>query len=297
MNKTFEIFGRTIHWYGVILTFAMICALILFYFLAKRNHIESDFVLSMFIFAIVFAIFGARLFYVLPRPEFWQWNSFQDFLELFNLEGLTIIGGIPCGALGIYICCRIYKKSLFRVLDLVVPALLLGQVIGRWGNFINQELYGIEIVNESLQFFPFAVNIDGTWHCANFFYEMVLNAIALIVVLILITKYQDKLKCGFISISYLIWYGVVRGILEFIKIKQLTWYGIKVIQVVCFICAGLGVVALILLQKNIIKLETDKMRKLHFIKVEHEPPIFDEGLTKDSVESLVDTGTGEENEQ
>lgn len=283
MSKTFEFLGLTIHWYGVILTFGMICALGLFYILAKRNHIESDFVLSMFIFAIVFAILGARLFFVIPRAEYWQWDSFSDFLNMFNIAegGLTIIGGIPCGALGIYICCRIYKKSLFRVLDLVVPALLLGQVIGRWGNFVNGELYGMEITNESLQFFPFGVQIGGTWHCANFFYEMVLNAIALIVFLILIYKFQNKLKCGFISVSYVIWYGIVRGILEFVKIDQLTWNGIRVIQLICFICAGLGIIVLVLLQLNIIKLETDKMRQLHYIHVSHEPPEYESSPTNE----------------
>lgn len=278
INNTFELFGITIHWYGVILTGGMIAALCLFIILAKREKVESEFSLSMFLFAIVFAIFGARLFYVLPRFDTY-FTSWSGFWRAFDISegGLTIIGGIPVGALGIYICCRIYKKSFFRIIDLVVPALLLGQVIGRWGNYVNGELYGLAVTNPNWQFFPFAVwvnhNGEWGWHCANFFYEMMLNLVMLIVMLVLTYTIKDKLKVGFMSILYVIWYGLVRGILEFVKIDQLKWGNIGAVQLICFIAAGIGVVFLVLLQLGYIKLETPKMYERHFQLV-HEPPEY-----------------------
>lgn len=280
MNNTFELFGLTIHWYGVILTSAMIIALCLFVWLAKKNKVESDFCLSMFLFAIIFAIVGARLFYVVPRSEYW--SSWEGFLMAFNISqgGLTIVGAIPIGAIGIGICCYIYKKSPARILDLVVPAMLLGQVIGRWGNFVNQELYGIPMTVEWLQFFPMSVMINGQWHCASFFYEMMLNFFALCVSVLLILKMGDKLKPGFMSVCYIIWYGLVRGILEFVKEDPLMWGNVRAIQMICFIAAFAGIIVLILLQTGKIKFETERMRLKHF-NIALEPPPYNDGDAKE----------------
>ncbi|MDE6967624.1 MAG: prolipoprotein diacylglyceryl transferase [Clostridia bacterium] len=278
LNNSFELFGRTIYWYGVILTFGMVCALGLLIILAKREKVEPEFCLTAFLFAIIFAIFGARLFYVVPRADFY-FTSWSGFMDAFNISegGLTIIGGIPMGALGIYIACRIYKKSFFRICDLVVPCLLLGQVIGRWGNYVNGELYGFEITNEAFQKFPIAVKIveGGTevWHAANFFYEMMLNLVMLIIMLALTYTIKKKLKVGFLSILYIIWYGIVRGLLEFVKVGQLMWGSVRAVQFICFLCAAVGVVFLVLLQLDIIRFETPKMYDRHF-KIVHEPPEF-----------------------
>ena len=288
IDNTFELFGLTIHWYGVILTTGMVCALFLLIFLAKREKVEPDFCLSTFLFAIVFAIFGARLFFVVPRFDHY-FTSWSGFLDAFNISegGLTIIGGIPMGALGVYISCRIYKKSFFRITDLIVPCLLLGQVIGRWGNFVNGELYGFEITNPAFQKFPLAVWVYDSgkyaWHAANFFYEMMLNLIMLIVMLALTFTIKKKLKVGFMSVLYIIWYGVVRGILEFVKVGQLMWGSVRVVQLICFLCAAVGVVFLVLLQLGIIKFETAKMYERHF-QIVHEPPEYVEGVSDIIVE-------------
>lgn len=274
MNNTFELFGLTIHWYGVILTFAMVMALCLFVYLGSKRKVDSDFALSMFLFAIIFAIFGARLFYVLPRAEYWE--SWAGFGQAFNITegGLTIVGGVPVGALGILICCKIYHKSPARILDIVVPALLLGQIIGRWGNYVNQELYGLVITDPQWQFFPFAVFIerDGLWHCASFFYEMCLNAIGLGIALYLFFHFKDRLKPGFLSVCYVIWYGFVRGTLEFVKYDPLMWGSVRAIQLICYLCAAVGIVVLVLLQTGKIKFETEKMYMKHFNIVLEPPP-------------------------
>lgn len=281
ISQSFTLFGIEIYWYGVILTTAMVCALFLFMFLAKREGVESDFCMSMFLFAIIGAIIGARLFFVIPRFDEY-FTSWEGFKNVFNIRegGLTIIGGIPCGALGILIACKIYHKSPFRIFDLVIPALLLGQVLGRWGNFVNGELYGFEITNPAFQKFPIAVEVwhNGAleWHAANFFYEMMINLVGLIIVLALTFTIKKKLKVGFLSFFYLIWYGLVRGCLEFVKIDQLKWGNVPAIQLICFICVGIGIVLLVLLQLGYINLETQKMYERHF-NIIYEPPAYIEG--------------------
>lgn len=281
MNDTaFYIGDIAIKWYAIIIVSGMLIALGLFMFLSskrsiivdktnmleKRRSLDNEFCLAMFIFAIVFAIVGARLFFVIPRGDL---ASFFDF----RTGGLTIIGGIPCGALGIYICCLIYKKSFFRVTDLVVPCLLLGQVIGRWGNFVNGELYGMEITAEWLQFFPMAVQINGTWHAANFFYEMMLNLVGMCIALYLIYRYKERIKPGVLTTGYLAWYALVRGCLEFLKEDPHRWGNVKAVQCICFIVLPIAIIFLVLLQRGVISLETQKMYRLHF-NVPSEPPEF-----------------------
>lgn len=281
MNDTaFYIGDIAIKWYAIIIVSGMLIALGLFMFLSskrsiivdktnmleKRRSLDNEFCLAMFIFAIVFAIIGARLFFVIPRGDL---ASFFDF----RTGGLTIIGGIPCGALGIYICCLIYKKSFFRVTDLVVPCLLLGQVIGRWGNFVNGELYGMEITAEWLQFFPMAVQINGTWHAANFFYEMMLNLVGMCIALYLIYRYKERIKPGVLTTGYLAWYALVRGCLEFLKEDPHRWGNVKAVQCICFIVLPIAIIFLVLLQRGVISLETQKMYRLHF-NVPSEPPEF-----------------------
>lgn len=289
-DKGFFLGNIEVAWYGVILTSGMVCALILMVILGKREKIEPEFCLTTFLFAIIFAIIGARLFFVVPRfNEFF--TTWQGFLDIFNLRlgGLTIIGGIPCGALGVYISCRIYKKSFFRVCDIIVPCLLLGQVIGRWGNYVNGELFGFEITNPAFQKFPIAVWVSDNghyaWHAANFFYEMMLNLVMLIIMLALTYTIKKKLKVGFMSILYIIWYGVVRGVLEFVKVGQLMWGSVRAVQLICFLCAAIGLVVLALLQIGFVKFETPKMYDRHF-KIVHEPPAFGEPIVQQTEDTI-----------
>jgi prolipoprotein diacylglyceryl transferase len=197
-------------------------------------------------------------------------SSWQGFVDAINISngGLTIIGGIFGGALGVFFCClRNRKYSLMHVADCVVIAVLLGQIIGRWGNFFNQELYGIEVTNESLQRLPFAVFIDATgkWHYASFFFEGTLNAVGLAIALVMYFVPKKPLKNGTFSIFYLGWYGLVRGSLEFIKDGDPVTFGnsdVKVVQVICYIVFIVCIVLQVLLQFGKISFETKWFKNL-----------------------------------
>lgn len=301
MNDTFELFGLTIHWYGVILTMGMVIALMLFLFLSKKRKVSSDFALSMFLFAITFAVFGARLFYVLPRAEYWE--SWEGFTRAFNISegGLTIMGAIPIGALGIAICCKIYKKSPMRILDIVAPCMLLGQIIGRWGNFINQELYGVVVTQDWLKFFPMAVNVGGVWHYASFFYEMMLNIVGISIALVLFFKLGDRMKPGVMTLGYLLWYSFVRGCLEFIKDGALEVGGVKLIQAICFAIIPVVLILIILTQMGKIKFETEKMYMRHF-NLTYDPPeyvdtTFSQNSDNDTAQKLLDEQLNSKNDK
>ena len=136
------------------------------------------------LFALPCAIVGARVYYCI-------FNGVSSFLEIFEVwkGGLAIYGGIIGGFLGLLLCCKIKKYSLAKACDLAAPCLILGQAIGRWGNFFNQEVYGAKITDPALQWFPFGVLLNnGEWHYALFFYECIINIIIFIVLLKLLKK-------------------------------------------------------------------------------------------------------------
>ncbi len=309
-DVAFIIFGIEIKWYAIILTASMVVALVLLVYLMSRRKDEfsADDALEVFLFTIPLAVIFARLGFVVPRMNFPP--TWDDIAEIFAIRdgGLTIVVGLFGGALGILLYCLLRKKSFFRVVDLIIPCLLIAQALGRWGNFVNQELYGLEITDPKFQFFPIAVFIDadGAWHCANFIYEAAANFIAFLVIMFVMRKYGNKLKVGAISVGYLIWYGILRGTLEFVKIDQLKWGNVRAVQLICYIFAMIGIVIFILLETGVIKLETEEMKRRHFSRY-NDPEVmstnerFDvtrERVITSGVIDNADNGGGEDvNEQ
>ena len=263
--------GRPVYWYGIMVTLGILAAFGLFILISYKKGIDLDFSLELFLWVVPLAVVFCRVFYVVPRigTEYRldSWDGFVDMLNISN-GGLTIIGGIFGGALGIFFCCLRNRKYTFaQVADCVVIALLLGQIIGRWGNFFNQELYGVEVTQEWMKHFPLAVYIEstGTWHYASFFYEGVLNAIGLAVALVIFFVPKKPVKRGTIMIFYVGWYGLVRGSLEFIKGTDPMTIGntqVKMVQLICYIMFIVAIVLMILLQTGKIRFETKWFQRL-----------------------------------
>lgn len=255
----------TVTWYGIFVTLGILLAYFLYLFLASKRKIDIDFSLELFIWVVVLAIICCRLFYVVPRKEYYpidSWDALMRFLGLTKdgLAGLTIVGGIFGGAMGILFCVLRYKKySYAKVADCVVLCVFLGQIIGRWGNFANQELYGQVVTNPAFQQWPFAVFIDsdGLWHQALYIYEGFFNLIGLIIGLLLFFKYK-KLKNFTISLYYVFWYGLVRGTLEFLKIEHKNFPGteIGIVQVIAYSACIVAFVLMVLNQKGILRIQS-----------------------------------------
>ena len=213
VENLFGIEGLNIAWYGIIITFGMILGFMLALRRCKKTGVEPDHLYNLVLWLIPVCILCARAYYVL-----FEWEQYKDnLLSVFQINkgGLAIYGGILGGVAVVLIYCKVKKLSFWSLADTLIPSLVLGQAIGRWGNFVNQEAYGNLITNPDLQFFPYGVYIEelGQWHQATFFYESALNTLLLIVMLISYPHFRKKgypggsayLPCGPSTLSSCPW--------------------------------------------------------------------------------------------
>lgn len=136
----FTLFGREIKLYAIIIAMAFVIALILSYREARKTGQNQELYLDAFLVTVIPTIIGARLYYVI-----FSWDSFKnDWKSIFAIweGGMAIYGGILTGVLVLYIFSRVRKQSFGLIIDTLVPGLVLGQALGRWGNFFNREAFG-----------------------------------------------------------------------------------------------------------------------------------------------------------
>ena len=207
-----KIFGMEIYWYAIIIVMGMIAAFFVISTLFRRRNMSSELFMTFFVICLPVAIITTRLFYcITDGMPISEWFDFQSIRS----GGLSIVGGIIGGAASVLAVCYFKKVNFFRAGDCIVVGLLLAQSIGRWGNFVNQEVYGAEVTNTALQFFPFAVYIewDGAWHYAFFFYESMVTLIAAALMFWNAWK-NGKKPNGINTACYFIVYGLTRSIME-----------------------------------------------------------------------------------
>ncbi len=212
LDPSIKIGGLEIHAYAMIIVCGMIAAFLIITALFRRRNMSRDLFLTFFVIGLPIAIITTRLFYCitdgLPVSQWFSWSSIRK-------GGLSIVGGIIGGAASVAVICIVKKINFLRVGDCIVVGLLFAQSIGRWGNFVNQEVYGAEVTNGALQFFPFAVYIEatGSWHYAFFFYESIVTLTASI--LLFINAWKNGKKPNGINVAcYFIVYGLTRSIME-----------------------------------------------------------------------------------
>ena len=207
----------------------------------KGLGLPKDISVDFALWVVPAAIVGARLYYVA-----FQWEMFRDnpirILHVWE-GGLAIYGGVIGGALAALLFSRVKKAPFLTLADMVSPALILGQAIGRWGNFVNREAYGEAVTNPALQFFPIAVNIAGEWHMATFFYESAWNFIGF---WLLWLNRKRMTARGNVFLGYLCWYGLGRAFIEGLRTDSLMWGGVRVSQALSaalFLIAGILLIA------------------------------------------------------
>lgn len=253
----FEIFGVEIKFYGLIMALSMLLGVMLACRLAKKRGVKSDDIYLLALIVLPCAVVGARLYYCF----FYEYN--YTFRELFNIRqgGLAIYGGVIGGVIGVIIFALIKKnwKMIFILCDICAPCLILGQALGRWGNFFNQEAYGNLITNTSLQWFPFGVFIESenAWFQATFFYESLWNFIGLGILLFVYLKTK---RTGITTASYLVWYGLGRLWIEGLRTDSLYIgsTGIRVSQLISLILVVAGSIILLI---NYLKQRKEKKEK------------------------------------
>jgi len=252
----FSVFGVEVYWYGMIISFAIIVAFLIASYVMKKIGYRDEIVYEVLLIIIPLGIIGLRLHYIVFSGE-----SLLSFFK-FRDGGLAIHGAIWAGALGIYLYTRFIRRcSFFAISDIVVLVLILAQSIGRWGNFFNQELYGLS--TGDFHFFPLTVMIGSTPHLALFFYESILNLIGFI---ILYKVFSTQKRYGTTSAMYLIIYGTIRASLELLRDPDFilgSGIGIPFSMIISIAAIGIGFLLLYLnklgkLSQKDIALRADK---------------------------------------
>ena len=239
LPKGITIGGFTIAFYGIIIACGMLAGLMLARWQAKRTGQEPDVYSDYAIWGIIFAIIGARLYYVA-----FSWDAYKNnLLQIFNTRGggLAIYGGVIAAVLTAIVYCKKKKYSFFLFADTAVPGLVLGQIIGRWGNFFNREAFGgytdglfamqlpLSAVRNSdvtQELLDHVVKVDGISYIQvypTFLFESMWNLV-LLICLILFTKH--KKFDGEVFLLYLAGYGIGRFWIESLRTDQLLLPGI-----------------------------------------------------------------------
>ncbi len=259
--KSFNIGNFPVALYGIILALGMVGGLFVALALAKASGQKKDTYYDLCIWGIIVSVICARIYYVA-----FSWDQYKDnLLEVFNLRqgGIAIYGAV-IGAIGTAIVlCKIKKVNFFVIVDTAISGLITGQIIGRWGNFVNREVFGEYTDNVFAMQLPVdmvrpqdisplikenIVNINGIDYIQvhpTFLYESVLN---LVVLGIMLFFFFHKSYNGQILLIYITGYGYVRAFVEGIRTDQLMIpnSSIPVSQLVGFICAVVGTVLLII---------------------------------------------------
>lgn len=222
--------------YALLIVSAIIVAVILCTRDEKRLNLPKDTTIELALWLVPAAVVGARLYYVA-----FQWDLYKDnLLSILHVweGGLAIYGGVIGGAVVAVFFARKKKISYALLADFVAPVLILGQAIGRWGNFFNGEAYGYLVENPGLQFFPFAVFVGGQWHMATFFYESAWDFAGFLLLWFNRKKVQIR---GNLFLWYLVWYGIGRAFIEGLRTDSLYWGPIRVSQALSLgLVAGAG---------------------------------------------------------
>ena len=219
-SASFTLFGRTFYWYGVIIAVGFILAMLYCARHCRRCGIEPDTLYDFLIWMIPLAIIGARLYYVI-----FQWSDYRghpiDALKIWE-GGLAIYGGVIAGLLTGIIWCRKKKIPFGAMADVCAPGLLIGQCIGRWGNFINREAFG----RETTAFSRMGLTLPGretVYVHPTFLYESLWNFVGFLLLHFWFQKHERKFD-GELILLYAVWYGIGRALIEGLRTDSL-WLG------------------------------------------------------------------------
>lgn len=216
-------------WYSVLIVLGIIAAVFLAEREEKRLKLPPDTAIDLALVVVPCGIVGARLYYVAMS---WQTFMADPLSILYVWEGgVAIYGGVIGGALGVMVYAKRKKLPCLRLMDALIPGVLLAQAIGRWGNYFNMEAYGPVILNPLFQFFPAGVLIPSaggyTWHMATFFYESLWNFGGFCALWALRRR---QTKDGNTLLWYMLIYGSGRFIIEQLREDSLYLAGFRVSQ-------------------------------------------------------------------
>lgn len=245
MNRVFISLGPiTIYWYSVlILTGVLIGYNIIVNYCQKQGYKVSA-IIDMLFYLVIWAIVGARVYYVI-----FNFSAFEDdILGIFKIwnGGLAIYGAIIAGIIYIGYYCIRKNLNFVKVLDIFSLSLLLGQAIGRWGNFFNSEAYGGVTSYEFLkslmipEFIIKGMYIDGAYRQPTFLYESLWCLVGVLILMVIRKKYSNVI--GKQVCFYLIWYGIGRFLIEGMRSDSLYLGSFRISQMISIIMIVIGII-------------------------------------------------------
>jgi phosphatidylglycerol---prolipoprotein diacylglyceryl transferase len=262
----FQVFGISIYWYGIIIAFGFMLAVVLALRDSKNHGIEPESIIDLVLFAAPAAIICARLFYVI-----FSWDNYRDDLrEIINIRngGLAIYGGVIGAMITAWIFARVRKIRPLKLLDFAVPYLALGQAIGRWGNFVNQEAFGTNTtlpwgmtsdrIRSDLGVLQMqGVNVDPALPVhPTFLYESLWNLAAFFILLWF--RKKKKLE-GEVVFLYMIIYGAGRTWIEALRTDSLMLGNLRISQLLALIFAITFTTLIYLRRKKLANAEDEKV--------------------------------------
>ena len=241
----FTIGNIEIRWYSIFIAISVLIAYIMIMSECSRFKIKKEFAFNMIFWTLIFGIIGARLYYVLFNLSYYKTNPLE--ILMIWKGGLAIHGGLIFGLVTLIIYCKKYNMRVGKMLDIVVVPLILGQALGRWGNFFNSEAYGSIVDYHTLanikiipQFVIDNMYINGSYHLPMFYFESLWCLLGFIILLIL--RRRKYIKEGQIFGFYLIWYGIARSIIEIFRTDSLMLGNIKVAIVISILMVIVGII-------------------------------------------------------
>ena len=266
VGQTISVFGFEIAYYGIIIGLGVLAGIAIAAFLAKKTGQDPDTYYDLALYAVVLSVLGARIYYVI-----FSWDSYKDdLLSIFNIRqgGLAIYGGVITAIITVYVYAKVKKIPFGLMTDTAGPGLILGQIIGRWGNFFNREAFGdytdglfamqlpVDAVRSSditEKMMEHMDVIDGIRYIQvhpTFFYESLWNVCVLAIMLWWVKRKQFD---GQVFLIYLFGYGVGRFWIEGLRTDSLMLFGtgLRVSQALALVMA-IGAIAInfIMLKKN-----------------------------------------------
>ncbi len=241
----FTVFGHNIYWYGVIIACGFLLAVTYCYHRSKEFGISADDLTDVLLFAVPLAIVGARAYYVI---FFGHYDNFLDIIAVWE-GGLAIYGGVIAAVITVFAVCWVKKMSARATLDVTSFGLLIGQSIGRWGNFMNREAFGYE--TDIFCRMGLTLNGETVYVHPTFLYESLWNALGFVGLHILSKKTERKFD-GQYFLYYLGWYGLGRVWIEGLRTDSL-YIGatnIRVSQVVAGACVLVAALVLLLVLRS-----------------------------------------------
>lgn len=241
-----------VHWYGLIIGLGIALGFYLAVKEGDRLGLPKDTFADLLIWAIPIAIISARIYYVLFQWEYYSQHP-GDIIKIWN-GGIAIHGALIGAVVTTIVFSKVKRMSFWKLADIAAPSIILGQAIGRWGNFMNQEAHGEEVTRsflENLHLPDFIINqmyIDGHYYHPTFLYESIWNLVGFI---LLLSLRRVNLKRGELFLSYVIWYSIGRFFVEGLRTDSLMLTdSLRIAQVISLVLLLSAVIILLIRRRQ-----------------------------------------------